>query len=642
MTWVDMRRALGPVGRALWGADPPRRCAPLERRVPPYLAAVMAIAITANLFWGAAETMSGTVGVPLNAAWALAAFQVLPVLAAPWFPLMAWRVSLVGMVLGTLATVLSGHDTWPWPAASCVAYLAGVLIIALRHDRAVAGGVAAVTAVALPLPAIFAVGMSPLFAVIAATVTGGVAAAGAAVRPRIGSGERPPVADPPDPEPPRTGPAAVPVLGPVIDALWGASDARRGIRVRLPRPLAVVLGIVWLCVSGGLFGGAVGQMYGPTQMGFTLAMAYGLGTLQALPLVAAPWFPVMCWRLSAIGMVLGALASPVDRVLGGPYPATAAGQWPWPVTSCIVFLVICFLVALRHDRRVTEGVGLLTLAVGVPLLALRDDASLPALLLTVAFTLIVLVLGDNIRARRTAQTRLAEQAALRRRDLARQAVLEERSRIARELHDVVAHHMSMIAIQAEAAPYKIPGLPEEALRTFTTIRGASTTALTEMRRLIGLLRDEDAAAERLPQPGLDMLDDLVGGAREAGMTVRTRVDGVPAPLPAGVDVSAYRIVQEALSNAGRHAPGAAVTITIGYETRLLRIRVADDGAVTGSPDTTPAGGHGLVGMRERVTMLGGAFTAGRHDDGGFVVSAELPIDDTTTDTTTDTGDDDRS
>ena len=639
MTWVDTGRVLGAVGRALWGADPPLRRAPRERRerrVPPYLAAVMLIAITANLFWGAAGAMNGSIGVPLDVAWALAAFQVLPVLGAPWFPLMAWRVSLVGMILGTVATVLSGHDTWPWPAASCVAYVAGVLIVALRHDRAVAGAVTAVSAVALPLPAIFAVGMSPLFAAIAATVTGGVAAAGAAVRPHIGSGARPADPEPPDPEPARTGLAAVPVLGQITDALWGASDAGRGIRPRLSRPWAVLLGVAWLGASGGMFGGAVGQMYGPTQMGFTLAMAYGLGTLQAVPLVAAPWFPVMCWRLSAIGMLLGALASPVDRVLGGPYPAV--GQWPWPVTSCIAFLAICFLVALRHDRRLTEGVGLLTLGAGVPLLALRDHSSLPALLLTVAFTLIVLVLGDNIRARRTAQTRLAEQAALRRRDLARQAVLEERSRIARELHDVVAHHMSMIAIQAEAAPYKIPGLPEEALRTFTAIRGASTTALAEMRRLIGLLRDEDAAAERLPQPGLDVLDDLIGGARDAGMAVRTQISGQPAPLPAGVDVSAYRIVQEALSNAGRHAPGAAVTVGIAYEPRLLRIRVTDDGAVTGPPDTTPAGGHGLVGMRERVTMLGGELTAGRDGDGGFVVSAALPIDDTTTDT----GDDDQS
>ncbi|WP_163572403.1 sensor histidine kinase [Fodinicola feengrottensis] len=171
---------------------------------------------------------------------------------------------------------------------------------------------------------------------------------------------------------------------------------------------------------------------------------------------------------------------------------------------------------------------------------------------------------------------LVEQQALREQDLvrqelleARQAVLTERSRIARELHDVVAHHMSMIAIQAQAAPYKIPDLPPPALETFAAIRGASTTALTEMRRVIGLLRDESEDAERVPQPGLDGLDELVKGARAAGMSVELTITrGPQEEVPLGVDVSAFRIVQESLSNASRHAPGARTFVGSPTDRRL--------------------------------------------------------------------------
>jgi signal transduction histidine kinase len=621
---------LRALGRALWGVDPPRPRPRADRIIPPYVLVIVWAVIVFLMYGGAIAQLPG-LGMSQDVAIALAAFQLVPLVAAPWMPLMAWRVSLVGMVLAIPGAAGVDGLTWPWAITACFAYLAEVLLIAWRNDRATTGAVVGVGALALLLPAIVVLGTSAADAVLAAVVTCVVAGVGVIIR-RAGSPAPPPDAEPPDAEPrpetepARTGAAAVPVLGPVIGALWGVSDGSRPV-LRLPsgRAVRVLLLIAWLGFSFGMTAGAVGQMYGPTQMGFTLGMAYAMGLFQALPLFLAPRFPLTAWRVSATGMLLGALTGPHGPLASGPSPP-AAPVWPWAVTACIAYLVMLFLVALRHDRRVTEGAGILTLAVALPLLLLRYGWSAPAMLLTIAFTLIVLVLGDNIRTRRAAQDRLAEQAALRRQDLARQAVLEERSRIARELHDVVAHHMSMIAIQAEAAPYKIPGLPDEALRTFIAIRGASTTALTEMRRVIGLLRDEGAAAERLPQPGMELLDDLVGGARAAGMTVRTEVTGEPRPLPAGVDVSAYRIVQEALSNAGRHAPGATVTVNVAYEPRLLRIRVADDGAVTGTPDDTPDGGHGLVGMRERATMLGGAFDAGPGDAGGFTVAAELPVD----------------
>jgi signal transduction histidine kinase len=238
---------------------------------------------------------------------------------------------------------------------------------------------------------------------------------------------------------------------------------------------------------------------------------------------------------------------------------------------------------------------------------------------------LVLVLGDAILGRRTAEARLAEHAELRRQDLARQAVLEERSRIARELHDVVAHHMSMIAIQAEAAPLKIHNLPPAAQDTLATIRSAAREALAETRRVVGLLRNGDELPERVPQPGLARLDELVEAGRQSGLVVEPTVVGVPRPLAVGVDLSAFRIVQEALSNAARYAPGARVRVLIRYGSNNLRVSVTDGGGDLTQPGTgTGGGGHGLVGMRERVTMLGGTLSTGPQRDGGFAVVADLP------------------
>lgn len=621
MTESGAGRLWRAVGRALWGAGPgPVRLG--GRWMSPYLAGLLWLTFCASMFAGAVGQMYGAQGFALGVAYGLGIVQVLPLVAAPWFPLVAWRVSVVGMILGIPAAMVAGAG-WAWPATSCVAYGVIVLIVALRTEDPVGAAVGLLTFVVLSVPAFLllsqpSIGMVGSAAVIAAVVTGG-----AELRRRTTAAAREPVAPPYEDRAERTGPAAVPVLGPIAAALLLARDRPRDLVMR-SRPRRVTVLVLSVLFGGGMFGGAVGQMYGSHQMGFSLGIAFGLGALQALPLIAAPWYPLLAWRVSTVGLVLGVLTYPPGPA-SLPYPAGPGPGWPWPATSCIAYLMVLLLVALRHDRQVVAGVGLVVVLGGVPLLWLGHHASAPSVLLAVAFTLTVLVLGDNVRARRAAQAGLAEQAELRRQDLARQAVLEERSRIARELHDVVAHHMSMIAIQAEAAPYKIPGLPDEALRTFTAIRGASTRALTEMRRVIGLLRDDGDAAERLPQPGLDLLDDLVAGARDAGMIVRTVVTGTPRDLPAGVDVSAYRIVQEALSNAGRHAPGAAVTVTLAYDARALRIRVADDGVVTGEPGDPGNGGHGLVGMRERVAMLGGTLHAGPADEGGFAVTAELPV-----------------
>jgi signal transduction histidine kinase len=247
-------------------------------------------------------------------------------------------------------------------------------------------------------------------------------------------------------------------------------------------------------------------------------------------------------------------------------------------------------------------------------------------------------LGD---ARRTAETAEASRDEERERStetLTRlnaaqreQAVLRERARIARELHDVVAHSVSMIAVQAETAPYTMRNLSPEAKKGFAEIAGAAREALEEMRRLLTVLRAEPGAEpEVTPQPRLDRLEELIASHRSAGGAARLTVHGTPRPLSTTVELSAYRIVQEALTNARRHAPGSRVEVELNYLGDRLAVQVVNDGRVV--PPTMVDGaaptavmGHGLVGMRERATLLGGRFEAGPRPEGGFVVRAELPV-----------------
>ncbi|HZD70694.1 MAG TPA: histidine kinase [Actinomycetes bacterium] len=201
----------------------------------------------------------------------------------------------------------------------------------------------------------------------------------------------------------------------------------------------------------------------------------------------------------------------------------------------------------------------------------------------------------------------------------------ERARIARELHDVVAHHISMVAVQAETARLATPEMPAAGAQRLAAIGDTARAALTEMRRLLGVLR-EDArtdAADRRPQPGLEQLNELLDEARDAsGAGTRLIVGGPPVTLDPGVELAAYRIVQEALTNARRHAPGAAVDVELHYTDDALWLRIRDNGP--GPPPAAPAGGHGLPGMRERALAVGGQLHTGAAVGGGFLVEATLP------------------
>lgn len=201
----------------------------------------------------------------------------------------------------------------------------------------------------------------------------------------------------------------------------------------------------------------------------------------------------------------------------------------------------------------------------------------------------------------------------------------ERARIARELHDVVAHHISMVAVQAESARLAVPGMPPAGAQRLSAIGDTARTALVEMRRLLGVLRQdaEIDVADRRPQPGLDQLNELIDEAREvSGSATRLVLRGAPIPLDPGAELAGYRIVQEALTNARRYAPGAAVDVELSYSDDRLRLRIRDNGP--GPDPSAPAGGHGVAGMHERATAVGGNLHTGPAPGGGYLIEATLP------------------
>jgi signal transduction histidine kinase len=227
------------------------------------------------------------------------------------------------------------------------------------------------------------------------------------------------------------------------------------------------------------------------------------------------------------------------------------------------------------------------------------------------------VAGRAVRRRRLSDRR-AEQEKAR----AQAAILEERARIARELHDVVAHAISVIVLQARGGRRVLDAEPADARDAFATIERTGRQALEEMRRLLGMLRASDEELALAPQPTLKELDRLVEQVRAAGLPVEVAIEGEPRELPPGVDLSAYRIVQEALTNALKHAGPARARVLLRYQANDLEVEIADDGPGTGDGSGS---GHGLIGMRERVSVYGGELQAGRRPEGGYALRARLPL-----------------
>ncbi|SOB84345.1 sensor histidine kinase [Streptomyces sp. 1331.2] len=367
--------------------------------------------------------------------------------------------------------------------------------------------------------------------------------------------------------------------------------------------------------------------------GLNAGLAAALSVAQTVPLLLAPTRPLAAWWMvgsanlltSALTLTTGQNTSPV---------------WPWPATALIGYLLLMLPLALREERRTLVAVWLATAGASLAFSvigAVRDwggDNSLLAIALTGA----VLVLGGALRERAEARRLLTEQEQISEVERERRTLLEERARIARELHDVVAHHMSVIAVQAASAPYRIPDVPAEAAEEFTTIAGTARESLAEMRRLLGVLRSEESGGEKAPQPGVGQLDQLVETVGRAGVPAELSVDeGLVETVPQAVGLSAYRIVQEALANVVRHAPGARTWVSLSSDSGsgsasdgpalLVTVVNAPPPERTESLEASAEGtGHGLVGMRERVRLVDGRLDTGPLPDGGFKVAAVLPFD----------------
>ncbi|MFJ8073949.1 sensor histidine kinase [Streptomyces sp. NPDC096176] len=374
-------------------------------------------------------------------------------------------------------------------------------------------------------------------------------------------------------------------------------------------------------------------------------------------------------------MLLGFASMWVTQVPGGPGPVIAAS---------VIVLVLCLVVALR--RRMPEQMLVVAALAGVAQLVFDIDvnpadfammviiytvaatggprwasrlaligglaaaslaqirwpeestSTLGRIFITVIMSLpfaLAWVLGDSVRTRRAYFDQLEERATRlekEREAQAKVAVAAERARIARELHDVVAHNVSVMVVQADGAAYVLDAAPDQAKQALETISSTGRQALAEMRRLLGVLRTGDGpeSGEYVPQPDVQQIEDLVEHVRGAGLTVDFKIEGTPRPLPSGVELTAYRIVQEALTNTRKHGgPGAGASVRLVYFDDGLGLLVEDDGRGSAHELYEDGGadgrGHGLIGMRERVGMVGGTLDAGPRPGGGFRISALLPL-----------------
>ncbi|WP_217127636.1 sensor histidine kinase [Streptomyces sp. AC558_RSS880] len=366
--------------------------------------------------------------------------------------------------------------------------------------------------------------------------------------------------------------------------------------------------------------------------GLNGGVASALAVAQAAPLLLAVVRPLRAWYVIFVADVAGALALLTvdfeERLL-----------WPFPPMEIVGYVGLCLALGLREPRRTLLLVWLATAGANVGLGFVAPHGTTAMTLLMTILGGVTLLLAAALRERYEVQRRLAEQETISEAERDRRTLLEERARIARELHDVVAHHMSVITVQADTAEYRLDELPPDVREEFTSIAATARESLGEMRRLLGVLRNEEAHGELAPQPGLTRIGQLVEATVRAGMPVEfTPCD---ADVPEAVGLSAYRIVQEALANVVRHAPGAPTRVSVSVSEPLSvsdAESVAEDGArltvlvVNGPPPEPPAGplevggtGHGLVGMRERVRLAGGTLDVGPLPDGGFRVAARFPL-----------------
>jgi signal transduction histidine kinase len=329
-----------------------------------------------------------------------------------------------------------------------------------------------------------------------------------------------------------------------------------------------------------------------------------------------------------VALCLVALGTTVPAALLPPIAAAVAGcaMCVVSVTLFHTLTVAAVLAVLFTGYRLGRLGAQVTAAVlAGPYLALAlADSHVRTLTIVLAALAPAAAWAGSAQRARIESTRHAQAREAIAGTLVEHTARGERARISRELHDVVAHHISMIAVQAETARLATPGMPAAGAQRLSAIGDTARAALTEMRRLLGVLReDTEPAADLEPQPGLDQLGELLDAARDAsGSGTRLILRGDPIPLDPGVELAAFRIAQEALTNARRHAPGAAVDVELTYAADRLWLRIRDNGP---GPGDTP-GGHGLLGMHERAHAVGGGLTTRAASGGGFLVEAWLPTE----------------
>jgi signal transduction histidine kinase len=352
------------------------------------------------------------------------------------------------------------------------------------------------------------------------------------------------------------------------------------------------------------------------SLGAVLALGFARGLALAL-----------AWLQPRAALVVCLLATVITAAV--TMPNSPSEPWPWGTTAAFGTSFVLAIVGARGmGRRELLTWWIVIQVVGaVALASAPDRGDWGGLVVMAGLSGVAALVGDLLRSRAEAGHRLAEQEDISKEERAERGRLQERARIARELHDVVAHHLSVVVVRADSAPHRLPRMRGEVREEFAEIAEAARASLTEMRRVLRLLRDQPRQqppmGELGPQPGLEQLAELVAHTRQAGADVRLD-DGVPAGLDPAVELAAYRVVQEALSNAVRHAPKAAVQVTVRRDGDDLALQVWNGPAQAEAPPVSE-NGLGLVGMRERVALVDGTVSAGPTPEGGYLVEASIPL-----------------
>ncbi|WP_165367332.1 sensor histidine kinase, partial [Phytoactinopolyspora endophytica] len=530
-------------------------------------------------------------------------------------PLLGWALSAGGALLVSRTLAVTDGDPWPWPAVHGLVLLALLFAVGFIPPARLRRGyqIAIMPTTWLATGTLFAVSVPDD---IRAGWTVGPILLGMAGLIAHLAGMAPRRTAPAEPAVPLAAlPATLlaafreafidwgpsPMTGRPVAERWLSRYSWSG-RFRDAVPWILAVGVFWI---------EVGSIH-ETLVVHDVALPF-LSALIALPVGLARRYPLIGWRLITLTAV-------VVAVIGTP-SEDGADPGTWPVPMQWVWLILMFLVTVRHGRWVAIWVWAATIAVLSA--GTGDEAGTTAITMLVAASALALI-GDLLRTRRMAGQEVERQTELSDLEKARRTVLEERARIARDLHDVVAHHMSMVVVQAETAPYRLPDVSDAAAGEFASISASARQALTEIRSMLGVLRSDGQDVLTTPQPGLDQLEELVAGARRSGVPVSWHTSGTPPEVSTAAGLSVYRILQESLANAARHAPGASVTVDVGYTPETVELRIVNTAP---AEKVAPTGaGHGLIGMRERAAVVGGSLETGPRPDGGYEVRAVIPLD----------------